>query len=84
MDHELIINQQQEYSNKGTIIQKVDSLLLKNNDDSFFLDVEMDAKISKEDLLKNFEQKRKIGHIYSFFYKDGEPLIVIGPHCISI
>jgi hypothetical protein len=60
---------------------KSDITILKN-DESFFLDVEKDVPITKEDIFKKLYEKRKIGNLYTFLYRNGEPLIVIGPHCI--
>jgi hypothetical protein len=31
-----------------------------------------------------YEEKRRIGNTFAFWYIKGEPLIVIGPHCIFI
>jgi hypothetical protein len=63
---------------------KLDNQYLKCNEDTFFLDIEKDTKLNKEDLLKKIEPIIKLGNLYSFFYKDGDPIIVIGPHCKSI
>lgn len=60
-----------------------------NTDDMY---EQIDLKIEKDDIINKDvffgnhstrRNPRKIGNTYAFFYdKDGEPLIVIGPHCI--
>ncbi len=72
----------QQNSDIDTSKAKADITILKN-DNSFFLDVEKDVPLTKEDIFKRLYQKRKIGNLYTFFYRNGEPLIVIGPHCIN-
>ena len=33
--------------------------------------------------LTKFEKKRKIGNMFAFCYKRGQPIILIGPQCIA-
>jgi hypothetical protein len=60
---------------------KGENAMLKSaHNDSFFFDVEKDIKVPQSKAVK----KKYFGHLYTFFFKNGEPLIVIGPHCIIL
>lgn len=65
-----------------------ETLSTKNPSDKFSLlkvddisshDIEKDVMITNDMTLT--QERRRIGYIYAFRYKDGEPRIVIGPHC---
>jgi hypothetical protein len=54
----------------------------KVKDEFLFFDMK---KESQEDLSKKKQlHQRRLGNMYAFFYKAGEPLFVIGPHCINL
>jgi hypothetical protein len=31
--------------------------------------------------LIKYDEKRYVGHMFAFWYKKGDPVILIGPHC---
>ena len=47
------------------------------------LNIEKESIINKSNFNKNIniEDKRRLGNTFAFFYKNGEPKIIIGPHC---
>jgi hypothetical protein len=55
---------------------------LKLNDDSFFLDLESDSHNLNSLTGRKHIHQRRLGNMFAFLYKNGEPLLVIGPHCI--
>ena len=65
-----IINE--EYSSHNNYPE--DSNTNESNDDNVFLKIE-----------KNTDKtlKRKIGYLHAFYFKNGEPMILIGPHCMN-
>ena len=81
------IMQTQNTNNTSTIDESTgyikNNIFNKNHsDDSFFLDIEKDIHINKDTIRQKLSEKRRIGNVCAFFYKDGEPRIIIGPHCI--
>jgi hypothetical protein len=59
-------------------------LLLK--DDMGTIPVEKDLILNKEEYIGSnyqikYEERRRIGNMFAFWYKNGEPIILIGPHC---
>ena len=65
-------------------VTETNSLL---KDDMGTISVEKDVIISKDEFLSGnhkikYEERRRIGNMWAFWYKNGEPKILIGPHCI--
>ena len=48
--------------------------------------INMDDKNEKTTTIhiESQNNRRKIGNMYLFYYSDGNPIIVIGPHCKNI
>ncbi len=44
------------------------------------MDIEKGQIISADNNVY-YEEKRRIGNTFAFWYRKGEPMIVIGPHC---
>ncbi len=65
-----IINEQSELD----VYIQDENKILNSNDENVFLNIE---KAENHNNLK----KRKIGYLYAFYYKNGEPMILVGPHC---
>lgn len=68
-----------------TTMVKTESSLFK--DDLVSFDIEKDIRINKDKYMGNIighTQPRRLGNTFAFMYKNGEPRIVIGPHCILI
>lgn len=60
------------------------NLLLKN--DMGTITVEKDVILNKEEYIGTnyeikYEERPRIGSMFAFWYKNGEPIILIGPHC---
>jgi hypothetical protein len=53
-------------------------------EDTFIMDIEKDMIINKDKFtgthVSSYEPNR-IGNTFAYWYKDGEPRIIIGPHC---
>jgi hypothetical protein len=47
------------------------------------LNIEKDVVLNKDNYIR-YDQPKKIGNVFAFWYKNGEPKIIIGPHCIFI
>jgi hypothetical protein len=45
------------------------------------IDVEKDVIINKDQQLYKYDERNRIGNMFVFWYRNGEPRIVIGPHC---
>ena len=58
----------------------------RNTEDKF---ESLEINVEKENILhkdnyfdiKQIEEPRKIGNLFALYYKNGDPLIIIGPHC---
>ena len=49
-------------------------------DEFHVLNIEKDVVINKDNYIRYYQPK-KIGNVFAFWYKNGEPKIIIGPHC---
>lgn len=96
-DQDLFINQNQMKETSDTLLQyktensnetadisdtKHDYISLKLEKDNFLnnhsnkIDIEKNTCINKK-----INNTRRFGNTFPLFFRDGEPLIVIGPHC---
>jgi hypothetical protein len=68
--------------NTSTTFRNENKSLLQN-DDIAMLDIEKDINVNKDKFLGHVIEKepRRLGNTFAFFYKNGEPKIIIGPHC---
>lgn len=66
--------------------KKVTEIPLRNllTDDTLDMDIEKDITINKDQFMGHYitsSEPRRIGSTFAFNYVQGEPRIVIGPHC---
>jgi hypothetical protein len=78
--------------NKDTYFDQASTKLTVNETNSLLKDdmgtitIEKDVILNKEEYVGSnypikYEERRRIGNMFAFWYKDGEPSILIGPHC---
>lgn len=63
--------------------QESKMLLAPVKDELSPFDIEKDIPLNKDNFLgiRREDEPRRLGNTWAFFYKNGEPRVIIGPHC---